>query len=185
MKDSTSLCPPSSPEETLRLFVSLLSARVAGSRDTAEAAELRRHQNSASPRNGSTSRIPRPSPRLRALLSKKRQEPCLSRRKQQSISAWKELDKGRLGLYLGHWNAFGGRGGAHGRLFVSVVDGGVCRFVLKCWLKKNMFVVRAHLRLTQVVSSFQNIPSSFTPTMLSTTLFLAVRRFCVALSAVQ
>ena len=79
MKDSTSLCPPSSPEETLRLFVSLLSARVAGSRDTAEAeAELRRHQNSASPRNGSTSRSPRPSPRLRALLSKNRQEPCFA-----------------------------------------------------------------------------------------------------------
>ena len=84
MKDSTSLCPPSSPEETLRLFVSLLSARVTGSRDTAEAeAELRRHQNSASPRNGSTSRSPtsassRPSPRLRALLSKKRQEPCFA-----------------------------------------------------------------------------------------------------------
>ena len=35
MKDSTSLCPPSSPEETLRLFVSPLSARVAGSRGTA------------------------------------------------------------------------------------------------------------------------------------------------------
>ena len=31
----------------------------------------------------------------------------------------------------------GGRSGAHGRLFVSVVDGGVCRFVLKCWLKKT------------------------------------------------
>lgn len=79
MDDSTFLCPPSSPEETLRLFVSLLSARVAGIRDPAEA-ELRRHQNSgsASPKASGPDSSPRPSPRLRALLSKKRQEPCFT-----------------------------------------------------------------------------------------------------------
>ena len=78
MNSSTALCPPSSPEETLRLFVSLLSARVAGIRDPSEA-EFRRHQNSASSSSkASGPGSPRPSPRLRALLSKKRQEPCFT-----------------------------------------------------------------------------------------------------------
>lgn len=57
---SSSLCPPSSGEETLRLFVSLLGSKVAGIREDTD------------DRSDSHTVLQRPSPRLRALLSTKR-----------------------------------------------------------------------------------------------------------------